>query len=67
MGVCRRYQPDDLAAEAWRRDDRVPKPDIVAGALATLVKIEGVNHQFKAGKKDVLSLLAAATGDWCLK
>lgn len=34
---------------------------------ATLVRIEGANHMFKAGKKDVLSLLVAATRDWCLK
>jgi len=31
---------------------------------ARLVKIEGANHMFKAGKKDVLSLLTNATKDW---
>lgn len=31
---------------------------------ATLVKIEGADHAFKAGKKDVLSLLVRATEDW---
>ena len=32
--------------------------------LATLVKIEGANHMFKAGKTDVIGLLVKATGDW---
>jgi len=31
---------------------------------ATLVKIEGANHMFKAGKLDTMSLLVNATGDW---
>lgn len=31
---------------------------------ATLVKIEGADHMFKAGKKDILSLLVAATQQW---
>ena len=31
---------------------------------ATLVKIDGANHMFKAAKKDVLSLLVKATLDW---
>jgi predicted alpha/beta-hydrolase family hydrolase len=34
---------------------------------ATLVKIEGANHMFKAGKKDVLSLLVEATRAWLEK
>jgi predicted alpha/beta-hydrolase family hydrolase len=34
---------------------------------ATLVKIEGANHMFKAGKKDVMSLLVEATSDWTRK
>ena len=34
---------------------------------ATLVRIEGANHAFKAGKKDVMAMLVAATRDWCLK
>jgi predicted alpha/beta-hydrolase family hydrolase len=32
--------------------------------LATLIKIEGANHAFKAGKKDIMPLLAAHTKDW---
>lgn len=31
---------------------------------ATLVKIEGANHAFKAGKQDILQLLADTTSDW---
>jgi uncharacterized protein len=31
---------------------------------ATLVRIEGANHMFKAGKQDVMSLLVKATQDW---
>ena len=31
---------------------------------ATLVKIEGANHMFKAGKKDVMAILVSATRDW---
>ena len=34
---------------------------------ATLVKIEGADHSFKAGKTDTISLLAAATQDWIKK
>ena len=32
--------------------------------LATLKKIEGADHAFKAGKRDVISELAMATKDW---
>ena len=32
--------------------------------LATLVKIEGANHAFKAGKLDVISLLVKETAEW---
>ena len=32
--------------------------------LAKLVKIEGANHAFKAGKEDVIKKLAAITNDW---
>jgi len=32
--------------------------------LATLVKIEGANHAFKAGKQNILQLLADTTNDW---
>jgi uncharacterized protein len=31
---------------------------------ATLIKIEGANHAFKAGKQDILQLLAGTTSDW---
>jgi hypothetical protein len=34
---------------------------------ATLVRIEGANHMFKAGKKDVMALLVEATREWCFK
>ncbi len=32
--------------------------------LATLVKIEGANHAFKAGKQDTLSMLVDASRSW---
>jgi predicted alpha/beta-hydrolase family hydrolase len=32
--------------------------------LATLVKIDGANHAFKAGKRDVIGELVKATADW---
>ena len=32
--------------------------------LAELVKIEGANHAFKAGKQDIMKLLIAKTSDW---
>lgn len=32
--------------------------------LAELVKIEGANHAFKAGKQNILQLLATITKDW---
>ena len=35
--------------------------------LATLVKIEGANHAFKAGKQNILQLLADTTSDWVEK
>ena len=35
--------------------------------LATLVKIEGANHAFKAGKQNILQLLTNATKDWIEK
>ena len=31
---------------------------------ATLVKIEGADHAFKAGKRDVMSMLVQSTVDW---
>jgi len=35
--------------------------------LATLVKIEGANHAFKAGKQNILQLLVDSTQDWMEK
>jgi predicted alpha/beta-hydrolase family hydrolase len=32
--------------------------------LAALIKIEGANHAFKAGKKNIIQVLTEATGDW---
>lgn len=34
---------------------------------ATLFKIEGANHAFKAGKQDILSILANTSRDWISK
>jgi uncharacterized protein len=34
---------------------------------ATLVKFEGADHSFKAGKKDMISLLTDATKKWVEK
>ena len=31
---------------------------------ATLIKIEGANHSFKAGKQNILQLLTDTTNDW---
>ena len=41
----------------------------VCGSLkkAKLVKLEGVDHSFKAGKKDIMTLLTQATKDWVEK
>src|SRR6185369_15213028 len=33
-------------------------------SLATLMKIEGANHAFKAGKQDIIPILAASTKEW---
>jgi predicted alpha/beta-hydrolase family hydrolase len=35
--------------------------------LAELVKIEGANHAFKAGKQDIMKLLTTITNDWIEK
>ena len=44
----------------WKLIDKV-----CAGLpLAELVKIEGANHGFKAGKTDVISILSKLSGDW---
>jgi hypothetical protein len=32
--------------------------------LTELVKIEGANHAFKAGKQNIIQLLADKTNDW---
>ena len=34
---------------------------------ATLVELEGADHSFKAGKKDIMSLLVEATKEWVEK
>jgi len=34
---------------------------------ATLVKLEGADHSFKAGKKDTMSLLVDETRKWVVK
>jgi predicted alpha/beta-hydrolase family hydrolase len=34
---------------------------------ATLIKIEGANHSFKAGKQNVIAMLASFTNDWVAK
>lgn len=34
---------------------------------ATLVKLEGANHSFKAGKQDVMKILTTETKDWIEK
>lgn len=43
--------------------------ETVRGSLpkATLVKLEGADHSFKAGKKDVMSLLVTETSKWVEK
>ena len=35
--------------------------------LATLIRVEGANHAFKAGKKDVLTMLADSIREWVEK
>lgn len=52
--------------------DELAKWELIEGVCAslrkaTLVKIEGANHAFKAGKQDILSLLAETTKDWIEK
>jgi predicted alpha/beta-hydrolase family hydrolase len=34
---------------------------------ATLEKIEGADHAFKAGKQEIIPILASATADWLAK
>ncbi|HZG25597.1 MAG TPA: alpha/beta family hydrolase [Chitinophagaceae bacterium] len=52
--------------------DELAKWDLVENVcsslrLATLKKIEGADHAFKAGKRDVVSELAIATQEWTEK
>ena len=49
--------------------DELATWDLIQGVcaslpLATLVKIEGADHAFKAGKTDVMALLVKATTDF---
>lgn len=43
--------------------------EMVCGSLkkATLVQLEGADHSFKAGKKDIMPLLTGTTTDWVKK
>jgi hypothetical protein len=43
------------------------EPVVSSLSNATLVKIEGANHMFKAGKQDTIPILANAARDWLLK
>ncbi len=36
-------------------------------SLATLIKIEGANHAFKAGKQNIIPMLSAFTKEWIMK
>ena len=52
--------------------DELAKWDLIESVcsslkLATLVKIEGANHAFKAGKQNILQLLADTTKGWVEK
>ncbi|CAN5608085.1 alpha/beta hydrolase [soil metagenome] len=40
------------------------EPVCISLKRATLVKIEGADHSFKAGKKDIMSILVKETHDW---
>lgn len=49
--------------------DELARWDLIESVCATLpkarlIKIEGADHAFKAGKKDVVSLLVQETTDW---
>jgi len=49
--------------------DELAKWDLIESVckklkIATLIKIEGANHAFKAGKQNILQLLADTTRDW---
>ena len=52
--------------------DELAKWDLIESVCkklktATLIKIEGANHAFKAGKQNILQLLADTTRDWVAK
>jgi predicted alpha/beta-hydrolase family hydrolase len=47
----------------WKLIEKVTSPL----PLAELVKIEGANHGFKAGKQDIIKLLTTITNDWIEK
>ena len=52
--------------------DELAKPNLIEEVCsqlpnATLIKIEGANHAFKAGKQNILPLLATYTKDWITK
>ena len=49
---------DEFAA--WKLIEKVT----ASLPLAKLVKIEGANHGFKAGKQDIIKLLTTITNDW---
>ncbi|HLA54007.1 MAG TPA: alpha/beta family hydrolase [Flavitalea sp.] len=52
--------------------DELAKLDLIEAVCkslrtATLVKIEGANHAFKAGKQEILPILANTAHDWIMK
>lgn len=52
--------------------DELAKLDLIEAVCnslrtATLVKIEGANHAFKAGKQEILPILANTAHDWMMK
>jgi predicted alpha/beta-hydrolase family hydrolase len=52
--------------------DELAKWDLIESVcsslpLATLVKIEGADHSFKAGKQNVIQMLTDITKDWIEK
>ena len=52
--------------------DELAKLDLIEAVCkslrtATLVKIEGANHAFKAGKQEILPILANTAHDWMIK
>jgi predicted alpha/beta-hydrolase family hydrolase len=52
--------------------DALAEWDLIEGVCAslkkaTLLKIEGADHMFKAGKKDIMAVLVASTKEWVEK